>query len=117
MYSGMPISQTSKENENWFKKSGVRNIGGTITVKQIQGKRLLGSSQGILKTSVCLWQPWLIFCLATPLYVLLDIFAVFPNLTLISFHLQVDWKRFTWDKLKDSFHELLSSTEQDTNKT
>ncbi|KAJ7382813.1 Glycosyltransferase-like domain containing 1 [Desmophyllum pertusum] len=26
-------------------------------------------------------------------------------------------ERFTWDKLKDSFHELLSSAEQDTNKT
>ena len=40
-YSGIPISRTSKGNENWFKKSGVRNIGGKITVKQIQVKRLL----------------------------------------------------------------------------
>ena len=29
------IFQTSKGNENWFEKSGVRNIGDKITVKQI----------------------------------------------------------------------------------
>ena len=40
-YNGIPITRTSKGNENWFEKSGVRNIGDKITVKQIQGKRLL----------------------------------------------------------------------------
>ena len=30
-----------KGNENWFEKSGVRNIGSKLTVKRIQGKRLL----------------------------------------------------------------------------
>ena len=40
-YSGTLISRTSKGNKNWFEKSGVRNIGGKITVTQIQGKRLL----------------------------------------------------------------------------
>ena len=37
----IPISRASKGNENYFEKSGVRNIGGKITVKQIQGKQLL----------------------------------------------------------------------------
>ena len=39
--TGIPISRTSRGNENWLEKSGVRNIGGKITVKKIQGKRLL----------------------------------------------------------------------------
>ena len=30
-----------KGNENWFKKSGARNIGSKITVKQVNGKQLL----------------------------------------------------------------------------
>ena len=41
----MSISRTSKGNENWLEKSGVGYIyiyiGGKITVKQIQEKRLL----------------------------------------------------------------------------
>ena len=40
-YSGTSISRTSTGNENWFEKSEVRNIGGKITVKQVQGNRLL----------------------------------------------------------------------------
>ena len=43
-YSGIPISQASKGNENWFEKSEVQNIWGKITVKQILGKRLLVES-------------------------------------------------------------------------
>ena len=35
MYSGIPISRTSKGNKNWFEESGVRDIWGKITMKQI----------------------------------------------------------------------------------
>ena len=38
---GDRVSRTSKGNESWFEKLGVRNIVGKITVKPIQGKRLL----------------------------------------------------------------------------
>ena len=41
----------SKGNENWFEKSGVQNIGGKITVKQIQGKRLLVRVIGVFEKS------------------------------------------------------------------
>ena len=34
MYSGIPISRTSRRNANWFEKSGVK-----FQVKQIQGKQ------------------------------------------------------------------------------
>ena len=32
IYSRIPISRTSKENENWFKKLGVREIEGGIKI-------------------------------------------------------------------------------------
>ena len=35
------LEHASKENTNWFEESGVWNIGGKITAKQIQWKRLL----------------------------------------------------------------------------
>ena len=49
IYSGMPISRTSKGNENWLQKSAVRDIGGKITVKQIQGNRLLVRVVGVFE--------------------------------------------------------------------
>ena len=51
VYSGIPISRTSKGNDNWFEKSGVRNIGGKIAVKRIEGKRLLVRVIGIFEKS------------------------------------------------------------------
>ena len=42
-YCAMLISRTSKENKNLFDKSRVREIGGKITEKFIQEKRVLGS--------------------------------------------------------------------------
>ena len=51
IYSGIPISRTSKGNENWFEKLGFRNIVGKITVKQIQGKRLLVQVIRVLEKS------------------------------------------------------------------
>ena len=45
-------SLSLKGHENWFgDKSGVRNIGGKITVKQIQGKRLLLRVIGVFEKS------------------------------------------------------------------
>ena len=45
-----PDSRAFKGNGNWFLKSGVRNIGGIkITVKQIQGKRLLVRDIGVFE--------------------------------------------------------------------
>ena len=34
-YSGIPISQTSRGNANWFEKSGVREIEGGIKLRLI----------------------------------------------------------------------------------
>ena len=42
MYSRIPITRTSKGNENWFEKV----IGGKITMQQILGKRKLVSEIG-----------------------------------------------------------------------
>ena len=39
----------TKIAENWFEKSGFRNIGGTITVKRIQGKRFWFELSGVLR--------------------------------------------------------------------
>ena len=35
IYSGIPISQTSRGNANWFEKSGVREIEGGIKLRLI----------------------------------------------------------------------------------
>lgn len=37
IYSGIPISQTSKGNENWFSKSEVQDIGGIISMNKSNG--------------------------------------------------------------------------------
>ena len=49
MYSRIPISRISKGNKNWFEKSGVQNIGGQITVKQIQGNDFWFELSGCLR--------------------------------------------------------------------
>ena len=41
----------SKGNENWVEKSGIRNIGGKITVKQIHRKQLLVRVIGMFEKS------------------------------------------------------------------
>ena len=41
MYSGIPISRTSRENANWFEKSGVREIEGGVKLRLI-GRVLFG---------------------------------------------------------------------------
>ena len=52
------ISQTSKGNENWFVKSGVRNIRGKNTVKKIQGKRLCTEPLQTTSMTQNLDPPW-----------------------------------------------------------
>ena len=41
LYSGIPISRTSRGNANWFEKSGVREIEGGIKLRLI-GRVLFG---------------------------------------------------------------------------
>ena len=50
--SGIPISWTSNGNENWFEKSGVRNIWGKIAVKQTKGNDFWSELSGFLRNRV-----------------------------------------------------------------
>ena len=51
LYSGIPISRTSKGAKICSRNREVRNIGGKITLKQIQGKRLLVRVIGVFEKS------------------------------------------------------------------